>query len=316
MPKKISIVIPVYNEAENIRPCYEALQGLAKAAAAYDFEFIFTDNASRDETPFLIEQICAQDPRVKYLRYSANVGYQKSIYVGLCVATGDAAAELDCDLEDPPMLIRDFIAKWEEGYEVVYGIRVGRVEPYLKTFLRKLFYRMMARISPTELPVDAGDFRLIGRRTMDILRQVPEREPYLRGLIASLGFKQIGIPYARQPRTKGSSKFNFFGNLDLAMQGIVGYSKAPMRLAVYAGFVISLMSILFILLYLVCRIEGWITQPGFTTIIITILISWSTVLLFLGLIGEYIAAILVETRQRPRAIIERSCNLELDRHVF
>jgi glycosyltransferase involved in cell wall biosynthesis len=316
MRELISIVIPVYNEAENVNPCYEALKNLSLKAPEYDFEFIFTDNASTDETPILVDRLCTADQRVKFVRYSANVGYQRSIYVGLCVASGSAVAELDCDLEDPPELILEFIALWKAGYDVVYGVRKSRAESFFKTALRKLFYRMMARISSTDLPVDAGDFRLLSQRVVEILREVPEREPYLRGLVASLGFRQIGIPYDRRPRNAGRSKFNFFGNLDLALQSVVGYSKAPMRLAIYAGFVITILCFLFAAVYLTCRIFGWIDQPGFTTLVVVILASWSTTLLFLGLIGEYIATILIETRRRPRAVIERFRNVELKTRVF
>ena len=312
----VSIVVPVFNEADNVNPCYEELSALALKAPDFDFEFIFTDNASTDLTHVMIDRLCERDARVKYVRYSANVGYQTSIYVGLCVASGAAVAELDCDLEDPPELLLEFIAHWKQGFDVVYGIRKSRAESSLKTALRKLFYRLMARISATDLPVDAGDFRLLSRRVVDILREVPEREPYLRGLVASLGFRQMGIPYSRRPRNAGRSKFNFFGNFDLALQSVVGYSKAPMRFATYLGFLITILCILFGSGYLLCRIFGWINQPGFTTLIVVVLASWSSTLLFLGLIGEYIATILIETRRRPRAIIERSRNVELKTRVF
>jgi polyisoprenyl-phosphate glycosyltransferase len=312
----ISVVIPVFNEASNIGPCYQALRELAEKDPSLSFEFIFTDNASTDEGPILIERLCAEDPRVKYVRYSTNVGYQRSIYVGFCVSSGAAVVELDCDLEDPPELILDFVREWKQGYDVVYGVRKSRVEPKLKTAFRKLFYRLMARVSDTDLPLDAGDFRLLSRRVVDILREVPEREPYLRGLVASLGFRQTGIPYSRRPRNSGKTKFNFFGNMDLALQSLVGYSKAPMRLAIYAGFLITILSVVFSVVYLLCRVMGWITQPGFTTVIITILASWSSTLLFLGLIGEYIATILVQTRGRPRAVIEKAHNIELKTRVY
>lgn len=312
----VSIVIPVLNEASNIQPCFEALRDLSRKLPGVDFEFIFTDNASTDEGPLILERLCREHPEVKYVRYSTNVGYQNSIYVGLCVSKGDAVVELDCDLEDPPELIIDFINEWKKGFDVVYGVRKSRAEPAMKILLRKLFYRIMDRISPTDLPVDAGDFRLLSRRVVEILRVVPEREPFLRGLVASLGFAQTGIPYDRRPRHSGQTKFNFFGNFDLALRSVVGYSKAPMRLAIYAGFVITALCIILAVVYLVCYLMEWITQPGFTTLIIAILASWSTTLLFLGLIGEYIATILVETRGRPRAVIEKTLNLDLPNRIF
>lgn len=316
MKKLISIVIPVYNEQNNVGPCFQALNHLSKDVPHYDFEFLFTDNASTDLTSLEIEKLCAADPRVKYARYSSNVGYQCSIYIGHCLAKGDAVVELDCDLEDPPELIKEFIQKWESGFEVVYGIRLGRQESRLKTFFRKIFYRLMSRASDIELPNDAGDFRLVDRKIVNILKQVPEREPYLRGLVAALGFRQTGIPYHRNARNAGHSKFNLLQNFNLALQGMVGFTKAPMRIAIYLGVIMSCLGFLAAIAHFLFRVFGLISQPGVSEIVILILISWSTIMLFLGLIGEYVATILLETRGRPRAILERHKNLEVDSLIF
>ena len=302
----ISICVPVFNEERNIDPLYEALVPvLATASDYYDFEIIFTDNHSTDRTIEVLERLVQRDRRVRAIRFSRNFGFQRSILTGYLNAGGEAAIQIDCDLQDPPSLILEFIRKWETGYQIVYGIRTTRKEGWWMNVTRRLFYRLIDLLSEDELPLDAGDFRLVDRRVLDELRRFEDSQPYLRGTIAALGFNQIGIPYERQERKRGESKFSFAELIGLALDGILNHSVVPLRIATYLGLVISMATLLAILVYAVGRAffgQNW--PPGFTSIIILILGSLSLNALFLGIIGEYLGRIYHQVKRRPLTVIE------------
>lgn len=303
----ISICVPVFNEERNIDPLYEALVPvLEEVSDRYDFEIIFTDNHSTDRTVEVLERLVQRDRRVRAIRFSRNFGFQRSILTGYMNARGQAAVQIDCDLQDPPSLILEFIRQWESGYHVVYGIRTTRKESWWMNATRKLFYRLIDSLSEDELPLDAGDFRLVDRRVLDELRRLEDSQPYLRGTIAALGFNQLGIPYERQERRRGESKFSFAELIGLALDGILNHSVVPLRIATYLGLAISVATLLAILVYLVGRIffgQNW--PPGFASIIILILGSLSLNALFLGIIGEYLGRIYRQVKKRPLTIIER-----------
>ncbi|MCR9191821.1 MAG: glycosyltransferase family 2 protein [Gammaproteobacteria bacterium] len=308
MPKKlISIVLPVYNEEDNIPACYTALCRVAEDNDQYDFEFVFTDNCSVDSSYSILQALSQKDERLHCYSFSRNFGYQKSIYTGLSKTKGDAAIIFDCDLQDPVDLFPEFLDKWEEGYKVVYGIRKQRNELRIIEWQRKLFYRIINSLSDDYIPPDAGDFRLIDRCIIDLLRNVNDHNPYLRGLISNFGFKQIGIPYVRNKRVAGKSKFNFFAMLRLAIDGIVSQSAIPLRFATYTGIIISLLTVFGIAGYLIGKTLFGATWPaGFTTTTILILLSLFLNAMFLGIIGEYLARIYNQVRVRPLSIIEKS----------
>jgi glycosyltransferase involved in cell wall biosynthesis len=310
--KLISIVIPVFNEALNIEACHAALQTFSSQLAdRYDFEFIFTDNHSDDDTWILLKKIAAQDTRVRAFSFSKNFGYQRSIFTGLMKAKGAAVIAFDCDLQDPIELIETFLTQWEAGYSVVYGIRTKRKEPKFLELSRKVFYRLINFISEDPLPVDAGDFRLLDRRIINLLSQMKEQQPYLRGIIASLGFKQMGIPYERRERTAGRSKFNLRKLVGLSVDGIISQSVVPLRIATFFGATIALLAILLLLLYLGLKIFHVVQWPrGFTTTTVLILVSMAINGLFLGILGEYIARIFKQLQGRPFVIIEKSTSEE------
>jgi dolichol-phosphate mannosyltransferase len=305
--KLITILVPVFNEEQNIEPLYDALEPvLARLSDRYDFEILFTDNHSTDATFAAIERLAARDPRIRALRFSKNFGFQRSILTGYLHARGDAAVQIDCDLQDPPDLIVDFVKKWEEGNRVVYGIRSSRKEGWMMNSTRRMFYRLIDSLSEDDLPLDAGDFRLVDRRVLDELRTLDDSQPYLRGTVASLGFSQIGIPYDRAERTRGESKFSFRELVALALDGILNHSVVPLRIATYLGLAVSLLTFLAIVGYTVGRLffgADW--PPGFATIIILILGSLSLNALFLGIIGEYLGRIYKQVKRRPLTIIER-----------
>jgi glycosyltransferase involved in cell wall biosynthesis len=308
--KLISIIIPVFNEEPNIEPLYAALAPiLEQLKAQYNFELLFTDNHSTDGTFEMLRRLALKDGRIRVLRFSRNFGFQRSIYTGYIHAQGDAAIQIDCDLQDPPEMMIEFLRKWEEGYQVVYGERSQRQESWHMNIIRKIFYRLIDFLSEDKLPYDAGDFRLVDRRVLDVLKQIDDYQPYLRGTIATLGFNQLGIPYSRNERKLGQSKFNMAQLFGLALDGILNHSVVPLRIATFIGLTVSASTFLGTAVYLVGKIvlrESW--PPGFTTLVILILGSLSLNALFLGIIGEYLGRIYRQVKKRPLTIIESEIN--------
>lgn len=310
--KTVTVAIPVFNEAPNIERAYTAVSAVMKPLSGqYDYEILFTDNCSTDGSFEIIERLARKDPRVRGARFSRNFGYQGSVYTLYVLSKGDAVIHLDCDLQDPPEMIPEFLARWESGYEYVYGIRKGRPEGPLLHFVRRLFYRLINALSDDDLPVDVGDFRLVDRKIVDVLRQIYDCSPYLRGQIASLGFRQTGIEYARRKRVEGKTSFDLWGYVEIAIDGIVNHSVVPLRLATYTGVVAAGVSGTLIAVYTTGKIFlGYPWPPGFTTITSLILISLSFNAIFLGIIGEYLGRIYRQMKGRPVAIIDRVANIE------
>ena len=305
--KLISVIIPVLNEEPNILPAYKAVSAIFDGLApTYGGEILFTDNHSTDGTFDEIQKLAEKDHRVRGLRFSRNVGYQKSIETGYFQSKGSAVIQLDCDLQDPPELILEFIRLWEKGYMVVYGVRQERAEGWFINTARKSFYRLVNALSDEALPLDAGDFRLVDRRLLDELQKMEDAQPYLRGAIANLGFDQIGVPFRRLPRTIGASKFSFLSYVKFAMNGILNHSIVPLRIATYFGLCISFVTFLSALGYLAGRLffgKDW--PAGFATIILLLLSSLSITAMFLGVIGEYIARIYRQIKKQWPVIVER-----------
>jgi len=304
--KLISIVVPVFNEQASIEPLYEALSPvLAGLADRYDFEILFTDNHSTDDSFEILRRLSLRDGRVRALRFSRNFGFQRSILTGYNHARGDAAIQMDCDLQDPPALIPVFLGKWEEGYKVVYGERTSRKEPRWTSAARKLFYRLINLLSEEPLPLDAGDFRLVDRCILNELKTVDDYQPYLRGTIATLGFKQAGVPYEREERRRGRSKFSLRQLCGLALDGILNHSVVPLRMATYLGLLVALCTFSAVLFYAAGRLlfaRPW--PPGFATVTVLILASLSLNALFLGIIGEYVGRIYRQMKKGSLTIIQ------------
>jgi len=302
----ISIVLPAYNEELNIRPLFERLHPiLAQLSDRFRFEFVITDNHSTDRTFAVLQEVAAGDPRVRVFRFSRNFGFQRSILTGYMQCRGDAAIQLDVDLQDPPELIPVFLDKWQAGAGVVYGVRIERSEGRVITFARSLFYRLIDLLSEDKLPVDAGDFRLISRRVIDIVCAYRDANPYLRGTIATLGFEQVGVSYARSARKFGESKFPFSKLLSLALDGILNHSTVPLRFATYFGLVTSVLTVVLMLFYAFGRlILGAQWPAGFTTLAALILLSISINAMLLGIIGEYLGRMYRQVRETPVTIIE------------
>lgn len=308
--KLISIVVPVFNEELNVRNAYERIIAeLVSQLPLYDFEIIFTDNHSTDRTFELLVEIAETDSRVRVIRFTRNFGYQNSILTGYFRARGHAVVQLDCDLQDPPELVKDFVTLWQAGYSVVYGTRVKREEGFVVTSLRKLFYRFLNRISDYEIPLDAGDFRLVDRAVVDEMRLLNDKTPYIRGLIAGLGHKHVGVAYERRARVNGSSKFPISKLMRLSMDAVIGNSDFPIRIITIFGFVVFIASFVGGLTVFLAKSFALLHFPtGYASIVLIMLFSISINAISLGVIGEYLARIRRQLLNAKLAYIEREIN--------
>lgn len=308
--KIVSVLIPAFNEEENVERAYMAVAKAFEALPAYDYEIVFTDNHSTDRTFFLLQQIAAKDARVRVLRFSRNFGYQQSLLMAYKHATGNCAVQIDCDLQDPPSLIPDMIKLWEEGHQVVYGVRRSLQEGPVISTARKVFYRFINSLSEHDLPIDAGEFRLVDRVILDLLRDVDDTSPYLRGLISTMGFSQVGFKYDRQARMAGDSKFPFRALLGLAVDGVLNHSLVPLRIASMVSLFIGAATFIVFFGYLIGRL--WFGQDwpaGFATTTVLLLLSIMLNAMFLGVIGEYLGRIFMQSKKRPTPIIETTLNI-------
>ena len=285
----ISIVVPVLNEEKSVKPLYNSVKAVMDSVAdEYKWEIIFTDNHSEDKTFEVLKGIVAVDKNVCVYRFSRNFGFQHSIYTGYMMARGDAAIQLDCDLQDPPSLILEFLRLWKQGYQVVYGIRRSRRENFLTSRARSCFYRLIDKISEGNLPHDAGDFRLIDRRVINELSKYTDRSPYLRGIIADIGFKQIGVSYDRGKRVHGNSKFNLNSLINLGIDGIVSNSVVPLRFSLYFGILTGIGCIAVSIAFIVFRFFGDYNWPaGFVFLAVSILMSLAINLIVLGIFFKF-----------------------------
>jgi glycosyltransferase involved in cell wall biosynthesis len=305
--KKISICIPAFNEAQNLPVAIKEIKDLfSKNLSQFDYEIIVTDNASQDQTWGVVQKECAQDSRVQGARFSRNFGYQNSIFAGLTLSTGDAVVAMDADLEDPPAIIETFVKHWIEGFDVVYGVRKTRHAPFILRMLFAAFYRLLDKVSDIPIPKNSGDFRLLDRKVVDVLKNLPERNLYLRGLVSFLGFKQKPVYYDRNPRLSGSSKFRLFQYIVLALDALTAFSKAPLRLFSFLGLFLFLASFLLGIYYFVGSLFYGVPVQGFTTLVVLMLFLHSMTFIFLGVIGEYLSRIFDDSKFRPRVIIEET----------
>lgn len=308
--KKISIITGVYNEAETVRNVYNEIKkvfiGLEQS---YDYEHIFMDNCSTDETVSILKDIASKDRRVKILVYSKNFGPLKSEMIGYRYAIGDAVIVYEANLKDPPELIPIFIKHWEDGYDVVYGERNKTQDMFLMAFMRRVFYRIVRALSDEDLLLNAGGFRLVDRKVVDELVKLDDYKPYTRGLISSIGFKQIGVKYIRRARPKGKSKSNLGYLIDFAINAIISYSILPVRICTYIGLGLASLSFLMALIYIFMKLTYWQAQiPAVAVVIILVLIFSGVQLFFLGIIGEYVGAIHSQVRKKPFVIIKEKIN--------
>ncbi len=303
-----SVVIPVYKEEENVPRVYERLRPVLDALPGVtDWEIVFSLDPSPDRTEEVVLELRDRDPRVKLLRFSRRFGQPAATIAGMAATTGDAVVVIDCDLQDPPELISELYAQFLEGFDVVYAQRRTREgETLPKRMVAAAGYRVINRISEVDIPPNTGDFRLMSRRVVDNVVGLNETHGFLRGLVGFVGFRQTAVQYDRDPRVAGQSKYNpFLGSLVIGMNGVIGFSRRPLNLISIAGIVLSILSILFALLYLVLKLTGWFAFPtGNPTIVILISLFSGIQLLSLGVMGEYVGRIYDEVKGRPKVIVE------------
>lgn len=308
----LSIVIPIYNEEENISHLYDRLIS-ASPLWKDTFEVIFVDDGSYDNSLKLLLDITQKDKRIKVLKLSRNFGHQAAISAGIRKAKGDAVILMDGDLQDPPEELPRFLEKWRMGYQVVYAIRTKRKEPFFKRIAYRIFYRLLALISEIDIPLDSGDFCVIDRVVADTLNyELPEKIRFVRGLRAFAGFKQIGVEYERAERAAGEVKYTFSKLLKLAFDGLMDFSVFPLRLSSYLGFLIAFFSFLTGAFFIVHRIVGFKLfgyspqdVPGMASLAIGIFFLGGVTLMVLGIIGSYVGRIYFEVKHRPTFIIEK-----------
>lgn len=306
--KRISIVTPCFNEEGNVDELCERIRSIMKNST-YDYEHIFIDNASNDRTVEKIRLWTEKDKRIKAIINTRNFGHIRSPYHAILQAQGDAVIGMASDLQDPPERLPEFIRKWEEGYKVVIGVKNKSKEPGIFFFLRSLYYRVLRRLSDVPLIDNFTGFGLYDRKVIDILRELNDPYPYFRGLIADLGFERAQIEFEQPRRRRGISKNNFYTLYDIAMLGVTGYTKIPLRLATMFGFLASLTSFAIGLIYLIYKLLFWFQfSLGSAPIVIGLFFIGSVQLFFLGIVGEYIGAIYTQVMKHPLVIEKERIN--------
>jgi len=305
----ISISIPVLNESGNMQALYSRLEALGRRMQdKCDLEFVFSDNHSDDATWDMLDELARKDPRVRAIRFSRNVGFQRSILANYLHTRGDAVMQIDADLQDPPEMLETFFDKWQQGFQVVYGIRRKRPESWLLRNFRRLGYWAIDKVSEHPIPRDVGDFRLIDRKVIDAVVKVRTSSPYLRGIIAGLGFNQTGVVYDRDARVAGESKFNMSRLVQLGLTAVFNHSVVPLRAASFLGLFILGASFVGAVYYLALRLFHPELPRGLASIHILVLFGIGLNSFFLGIIGEYLLRIYLVVRSDPVAIVQQSLN--------
>jgi glycosyltransferase involved in cell wall biosynthesis len=312
--KLISVVTPCYNEEAAVEECYRAVKDIfAKELGRYDYEHIFADNASTDRTLELLKDIAARDPRAKIIVNSRNFGPFRSMFNALLATSGDAAIPfLPADLQDPPDVIPELVRKWEEEYQVVYGIRRKREESRLMAAVRRAYYRTVRRMAEIDIPNDAGEFQLIDRVVVDALRRFDDYYPYLRGMIADCGFTATGVEYTWRARHHGRKKNSIYRLIDQGLNGLISFSNVPLRVCMFAGFIISGLAMLYALVIFIIDLVFFrrFAPPGTATLIVGLFFFSGVQLFFIGVLGEYISAIHSQVRKRPLVIERERINFQ------
>lgn len=306
MPPTISIIAPIFNEEKNLPELYrrvgEVMDSLGEA-----WELVLVDDGSSDGSANLMRELARNDSRVRPVIFARNFGHEIAVAAGLDFSRGQAMIMMDADLQDPPEVIPEMIARWREGYEVVYAKRSEREgESWFKLFTASLFYRLIARITDVDIPMDVGNFRLLDRKVVDVLRQMRERHRFIRGMSVWVGFRQIGVPYHRAARFAGETKYPFRKMFRLAVTAITGFSYFPLQLATYVGFISAGISIIVIPVVIALRLAGSKAFYGQATTLIAVLFLGGVQLISLGILGEYIGRLYDEAKGRPLYIVREA----------
>ena len=309
--KKVSVVIPMYYEEEVANECYNRMKKVLESIENYDYELVFVNDGSKDKTLSILEEIARKDEKAKVISFSRNFGHQAAVTAGLKFVTGDAIVIIDADLQDPPELIPEMLKLWEDGNEVIYGKRKTREgESHFKLFTAKMFYKTLNALSDVEIPKDTGDFRLVDRKVVDTINQLPEHNKFLRGLFSWVGYKQKAYEYERKERFAGKTKYPLKKMLKLASDGIIGFSTKPLKLVGILGMLSILISFIVLIYSIISYIFKLNTlTAGWTSIMVAITFFAGVQLLSIWIMSEYIGRIYDETKQRPQYIIDKKINL-------
>lgn len=304
--KLVSIVAPFYNEETGVELFYSAIAAAIEAIQHVDFEVICVDDGSRDGTLPMLISLSQRDQRFKVIELSRNFGKEAALTAGLDAAAGDAAIPIDADLQDPPELITQMVDAWLSGYEVVLARRIDRSsDGFLKRKTAEMFYRIHNRFSSVQIPENVGDFRLMDRTVLDALRQLPEQQRFMKGLFAWVGFKATTIDYARQVRSAGSSKFSGWKLWNFALEGITSFSTSPLKFWSYLGGVGALVSLAYALFIVIRTVVFGVDLPGYASLLVATIFFGSVQLISVGMLGEYIGRIYMESKRRPLYIVRR-----------
>jgi glycosyltransferase involved in cell wall biosynthesis len=304
--KKISILIPIFNEESSIRPFYDSLSNELKKIKKISFEILFVDDGSIDNSVGQVKKIMGKDKRIKLIELSRNFGKESALTAGIDYAKGDALIPIDADLQDPPELIKKMIEKWENGFEVILAKRSDRSsDTKFKRKTANWFYSIFNFVSKTKIPQDVGDFRLIDRSVVDALKKLPESERFMKGLFAWVGFKTTSISYVRNTRKEGETKFKLGGLINLATDGITNFSTMPLKIWSYIGIIISLLSLGYGSTIAFKTIVYGTDVPGYSSIFFAITFLGGIQLIGLGILGEYISRTFIESKRRPSYIVRK-----------
>jgi dolichol-phosphate mannosyltransferase len=307
----LSVVVPCYNEQEVIGETVRQLQHFASSLDGLDVELIFVDDGSRDATRDLLRSFARDDSRIRVVGFARNFGHQVAVTAGIDAAQGDAVVLIDADLQDPPEVVHQMIAKWREGYDVVYGTRTERAgESAFKVATARAFYRLLNRLSDVPIPLDTGDFRLMSRAVVDTLRAMPERDRFVRGMVSWIGFRQVALPYRRAERFAGQTKYPLRKMLRFATDGILSFSTKPLQLSVAMGMTCAAVALVGIVYALFLRMFTSIWVEGWTALMIAVLFIGGVQLISIGILGEYIGRIYNEIKRRPLYVVEEYLGFE------
>ncbi len=310
----LSLLIPIFNEADVVplllKELYQVLNRVSLT-----WEIVFIDDGSTDQTLNLLQSYSNTDERIVIVELSRNFGKEAALTAGFDICRGRAAIPMDADLQDPPDLIPDLVDKWQRGYDVVNAVRRSRRDDSLvKRFSAYIFYRMISRLSPVNLPVDTGDFRLLSRAVIEALKRMPERRRYMKGMFAWVGFKSIEVSYDRKARVAGKTNWNYFKLLNFAVEGITSFSSAPLRLAMYLGLVVALLSIIYAGIVVFKTIVWGESVAGYPSLMVALLFIGAMQLICIGIIGEYIGRVYDESKRRPIYLIKDIYCADYDKH--
>lgn len=307
----LSVIVSMYNEEDSLKSFFTEIQKVLNSLKKYSYEIVCIDDGSTDKTFSLLTQYAKKDERIKVIKFSRNFGKEYGMMAGLKYCRGKAAIPIDVDLQDPPELIERFVEKWEQGYDMVYGIRKDRQsDTFLKRMTAKMFYKIYNLMTRSPIPYNAGDYRLLDRKVINAILSLRENNIFMKGIFGWTGFKSVGIKYTRQKRVAGESKWNYWKLWNFALDGITASTTLPLRIWSYLGTLLAMSGMAYALYIIIRTIIKGIDVPGYASLLVFILVLGGIQMIILGIIGEYIGRIFMEVKNRPLYIVEEKVNID------